>query len=56
MIKEHSEAVSGEIHNNTQAKIDLANDILAIANSCTQPTRATVKGARKTRQKEVRKS
>ncbi len=56
IMKEHSEVVSGEIHNNTQAKIDLAKDILAIANGCAQNTNITVSGARKTRQREARKT
>ncbi|MDE7165124.1 MAG: hypothetical protein K2O04_06885 [Clostridiales bacterium] len=55
MIRGHSDVVNGEIRNNTQAKIDLAHDILAIANSCVQTTKVTVKGVRKTRQREARK-
>ena len=56
MIKQHTGIVNGEKYNNLQAKIDLANDILAIANSCTQSTAVNIKGIRQTRQRERRKN
>lgn len=56
MIKEHSDIISGEIHANNQAKINLANDILAIAETCTTPATVKIKGVRQARQREVRKN
>ena len=55
MIKEHSEVVQGEIHANNQAKIDLANDILTVVNSCSRTTKVSLKGVRQARERESRR-